>query len=114
VLINGCGPIGLMNVAAARALGARRIIASDPNPLRRQCALQLGADRAVNPVEENLAAVVRDLTGSQASGGGVDVGIEYSGTEAGFQAVLFDPQRRGAEPRITTLAELAGLVRSRA
>ena len=99
VLINGCGPIGLMNVAAARALGARRIIASDPNPLRRQCALQLGADRAVNPVEENLAAVVRDLTGSQESGGGVDVGIEYSGTEAGFQAV-FDSLCKGGDFRL--------------
>ena len=34
--------------------------------------------------------------------------------KAGFQAVLFDPQRRGTEPRITTLAELSGLVRRRA
>ena len=34
VLVNGCGPIGLMTVAAARALGARRVLAADPNPLR--------------------------------------------------------------------------------
>jgi len=44
VLVNGCGPIGLMAVTAARALGAARIAAADPNPLRRGQALKMGAD----------------------------------------------------------------------
>ena len=35
VLVSGCGPIGLMAVAAARALGTETIIAADPNGLRR-------------------------------------------------------------------------------
>jgi threonine 3-dehydrogenase len=84
VLVNGCGPIGLMNVAAARALGARTVIACDPNPLRLATARAMGADHVIDPGRDDLERACRDLTG----GLGVDVGIEYSGTEAGFQAVF--------------------------
>jgi threonine 3-dehydrogenase len=95
VLVNGCGPIGLMNVAAARALGARRIIAADLNPLRLRTAEKLGADRVVDAARESVAQAAKDLTGGQ----GVDVGIEYSGTEAGFQAV-FDSLMKGGDFRL--------------
>ena len=95
VLVNGCGPIGLMNVAAARALGARLIIACDPIQLRRDTAKLLGADRCVDPLTEDLPAIVRDMTG----GDGVDVGIEYSGTEAGFHNV-FECITKGGDFRL--------------
>ncbi len=95
VLINGCGPIGLMNVAAARALGADTIIASDLNPLRLAMAERMGADRALNAGEDDVAKSVRDMTG----GDGVDVAIEYSGSEAGFRAV-FDSLAKGGDLRL--------------
>jgi threonine 3-dehydrogenase len=95
VLINGCGPIGLMCIAAARALGARSIIASDINPLRLKTAETLGADRVVNVSEVALADAAKDFTG----GTGIDVGLEFSGTEAGFKAV-FDALARGGEFRL--------------
>lgn len=95
VLVNGCGPIGLMNVAAAQALGARSVIACDPNALRRKTAEKMGAERTVDPTNENLADVVSEMTG----GAGVDVGIEYSGTEAGFRAV-FDALAKGGDFRL--------------
>jgi threonine 3-dehydrogenase len=84
VLVNGCGPIGLFNVAAARVLGAAAVIAVDVHPLRLRCAAQLGADRVVNAREEDVAAVARDMT----RGAGVDVAIEYSGTPEGFATAL--------------------------
>lgn len=95
VLVNGCGPIGLMNVATARALGAIRVIAADLNPLRLDMANKMGADRAVHAGEEDLAAIVADMTG----GSGVDVGIEYSGSEAGFNAT-FDALAKGGDFRL--------------
>lgn len=95
VLVNGCGPIGLMAIAVARALGAARIIASDLNPLRLKTAEIMGADRAVKADDENLGDVVRDMTGGE----GVDVGIEFSGSEAGFQAV-FDSLCKGGDFRL--------------
>ena len=84
VLVNGCGPIGLMAVAAARALGAVTIIACDINPLRLRAAETMGADRAVDAGDADLSSVVRDMT----AGAGADVGFEFSGTEAGFNAVF--------------------------
>ena len=80
VLVNGCGPIGLMAVATARALGAARVIACDLNPLRLRAAETMGADRAVDGAGEDLPGIVRDMTG----GAGADVGIEFSGSESGF------------------------------
>lgn len=78
VVVSGCGPIGLMNVAAARALGATRVIATDVNPLRLRMALTMGADRTIDVTRENPRDIVRDLT----RGNGVDVLIEYSGQPA--------------------------------
>lgn len=75
VVVAGCGPIGLMNIAAARALGALRVIATDINPLRLKMALTMGADRAIDVAEQDPLPVVRDLT----HGRGADVVIEYSG-----------------------------------
>ena len=95
VLVNGCGPIGLMTIAAARALGARRIIAADANPKRLKIAEQLGADRVVNVRDESVVSVVRECTGDR----GIDVGIEASGTEDGFRAV-FEALAKGADFRL--------------
>jgi threonine 3-dehydrogenase len=79
VLVNGCGPIGLMNVAVAQHFGARRVIASDPNPLRRQMAERMGADLVIDPATEQVAQAVRNAT----SGEGADVVFEYTGSPQG-------------------------------
>lgn len=95
VLVNGCGPIGLMAVAAARALGAARIVAADLNPLRLAAAERMGADRALRADETDVAAALRDMT----AGEGADVGIEFSGSEAGFRTV-FDSLCKGGDLRL--------------
>ena len=79
VVVNGCGPIGLMNIAVARRFGARRIIAVDPNPARRRTAETMGADIVVDPLTENPIQRVRDMT----DGDGADVVFEYTGQAAG-------------------------------
>ncbi len=95
VLINGCGPIGLMTVAVARVLGASLIIASDLNPLRLKTAELMGADRSVKADAEDLSKIVSDMT----RGDGVDVGIEFSGSEGGFRAV-FEGLGKGGDFRL--------------
>src|SRR5262249_40897892 len=47
----GCGVMGLLNLAAARALGARRLTAVEPDDSRRELALSFGADEALTPEE---------------------------------------------------------------
>lgn len=95
VLINGCGPIGLMAVAATRALGAARVVACDLNPLRLATATTMGADRIVKADEEDVVAVVNDLT----AGEGADVAIEFSGSETGFNA-CFEALAKGGDFRL--------------
>jgi L-iditol 2-dehydrogenase len=59
VWVIGAGPMGLMNVRLARYFGAKPIIVSDPVQVRREFALGVGADLALDPgqpdFDENLA-----------------------------------------------------------
>lgn len=80
IAILGCGPIGLMGVAIARACGASLIIASEPHPFRRELAKRMGADIVVNPKEQDLVEIVRVET----RGDGVDAVAEMSGYPQAF------------------------------
>jgi len=69
VLVVGAGPIGLMHMLLAQMQGAARVIVSEISPERLAQAVELGADRAVNPAEEDLAAVIDQ----ESRGEGADV-----------------------------------------
>jgi L-iditol 2-dehydrogenase len=65
VLIVGAGPIGMMHLLLAGLRGARRMIVSDLESGRLALATRAGADRVVNPTEEDLAAVVAEESDNQ-------------------------------------------------
>ena len=71
VAILGAGPIGILHIKLARLAGARLIIVSEPNPLRREAALKAGADMAIDPTTEDIFARTKSVT----NGLGVDVAI---------------------------------------
>jgi L-iditol 2-dehydrogenase len=50
-VVVGCGVMGLLNLAAARALGAGRLVAVEPDPGRLQRARACGADDTATPDE---------------------------------------------------------------
>jgi threonine 3-dehydrogenase len=87
VLVTGCGPIGLMSIAVAKACGSSTVFATETNDHRRQMALQMGADFVLNPAAEDPIKKIRDETG----GTGVDVLLEMSGNpkaiQQGFKAL---------------------------
>ena len=66
VIVQGCGPIGLMMVAALRTFGINNIIAIDGNDERLEWAAKLGADHGINyrraGSTEAVAEEVRGLT----------------------------------------------------
>jgi L-iditol 2-dehydrogenase len=68
----GAGPIGLLTVAALRLAGAARILAVEPVAARRELALRLGADAAIDPVAVNP----REALLGETRGRGVDVAID--------------------------------------
>lgn len=75
VVVLGCGPIGLFAVGIVRALGARSVIAVEPNEFRRNLAKQMGADQLVDPSQEDPVAAVLEAT----EGHGAEVVLEMSG-----------------------------------
>ena len=68
----GAGPIGLLTIAAVKLAGASRIFAVDPVSARRDLALKLGADVAIDPA----SAEPRQTIASETGGRGVDVAID--------------------------------------
>src|SRR6202161_1685518 len=75
VVVTGPGPIGLMGVAVAKALGARRGVLTGTRDNRLQIGRELGADYVINAKKEDPVAAVRKLNG----GKGVDYVVECSG-----------------------------------
>ena len=58
VLVIGAGPIGLIMLQLAKLRGAASIIVSEPTSQKRELALKLGADKAVDPLQEDLWATL--------------------------------------------------------
>jgi len=78
VAVIGCGPIGLFAVGIARALGAWKVIAIEPNPYRRAMAAPMGADLVIDPTQTDPVAAVTEAT----NGSGAEVVLEMSGNAA--------------------------------
>jgi len=51
VIVQGCGPIGLLTLQCVAALGASHLVAIEPSPHRRELARQLGANEVLEPAE---------------------------------------------------------------
>jgi L-iditol 2-dehydrogenase len=75
VAVLGPGPIGLLGVAVAKALGAAPVILTGTRENRLQIGRELGADHTVNVRDEDPVTAIRQLTNGQ----GVDYIIECSG-----------------------------------
>jgi len=73
IVVSGPGPIGLMTVACAKALGAR-VILTGTRDARLELGRRLGADAVVNVRRENVMETVKHLTH-----GGADLVVECSG-----------------------------------
>jgi NADPH2:quinone reductase len=69
------GGVGQYAVQIAKLLGADTVIAGASTPAKRQIALDLGADHAIDYTQDDWPEEVRELTG----GVGVDGALEMSG-----------------------------------
>lgn len=70
VAVFGLGAVGLMAVQMARIAGADKVIALDPIEARREVAMALGADIALDPLADDGDAgmEIRRISGSTKSG----------------------------------------------
>lgn len=81
IAIIGCGPIGMMAVAIAKAVGASKVIAVEVNEFRLNLVKEIGADITINPLKEDVVKRVLEET----EGMGVDVVAEISGNPSAIQ-----------------------------
>lgn len=84
VAVTGCGPIGLMAIAVAKACGCSTLFATEVSAHRRNLAKRMGADEALDPTQGDVVAQVRSAT----DGAGVDVLLEMSGNSAAIHQGL--------------------------
>ena len=84
VLITGAGPIGVMATAIAKWAGARHVVVTDINPYRLELARNMGATRVMNPKDQDLPLVMKELGMAE----GFDVGLEMSGNGTAFRSML--------------------------
>ncbi|MFZ3115560.1 MAG: zinc-dependent dehydrogenase [Syntrophales bacterium] len=90
VLILGSGISGLLHLLLARATGAGRIILTDVNPYRRQMAVSLGADAALDALED-LPSRLRQLNGGRLA----DLVVICTGAPAAFRQAMVAVERGG-------------------
>lgn len=86
VIVQGCGPIGLMMIATLHACGITRIIAVDSVPRRLAMARRMGAETSLNIKDlgfEGVLAAVRDA----AAGFGADFAFQCTGVPAAAATV---------------------------
>ena len=89
-MVMGLGILGIFAIQELRAAGAYPVIAVDPIKERRDFALKMGADFALDPKDDNFTKNVIDL-----SRGGVNVCVEVTGLGEGLIQALDCMKRFG-------------------
>jgi len=82
-IVMGMGILGSIAVQLLKLGGAAPVIAVDPDAAKREKALQIGADFALDPYAPDFAQTAKAFTG-----GGAKVGIEVTGIGAGLDGIL--------------------------
>lgn len=82
-IVFGMGVLGMFAVQLLKISGAVPIIAVDPDEAKREKALTLGADYALDPYSPDFAKTVKEITA-----GGAKVGIEVTGVGAALDGIL--------------------------
>ncbi|SAK46157.1 dehydrogenase [Caballeronia hypogeia] len=112
VVVMGPGPIGLMGVGVAKALGASEVILTGTRDNRLEMGKRLGADHTINVRNENAVAKVREYTH-----GGAHYVLECSGAPNAVNDAALMLRRGGriclaAFPSEPVPIDVAALVRN--
>ena len=77
IVVAGCGPVGLLSIALARASGAAEVIVMEPSAPRREMAMAMGAGFAFDPIAAEQAGTrPADIIMEQTRGDGVMFAVE--------------------------------------
>jgi threonine dehydrogenase-like Zn-dependent dehydrogenase len=114
VVVTGPGPIGLLGVAVAKAMGAQPVILTGTRDNRLNIGTELGADHVVNIRKTpDVVGEVKKLNG----GKGVDYVVECSAAPNAVNEALYMVNRGGkvclaAFPHDPAMVDIAHIVRN--
>lgn len=92
VLVQGCGPIGLLLLVTVRTMGCRNIIAVDGDEKRLAAAKELGAKVAINFITEDAEARVKEET----DGKGAEMAFQCTGSPKAASTIWHYVRRGGS------------------
>lgn len=92
VLVQGCGPIGLLLLTTVRTMGCRNIIAVDGDKKRLKMAMKLGAKIVINFLEEDAEKRVKEET----EGKGAEIAFQCTGSPKAASTIWHYVRRGGA------------------
>jgi L-iditol 2-dehydrogenase len=88
VLVTGAGPIGLVSMLVAKAMGASKVIVVDLVDNRLEVAKKLGADFVIKASTDMDTATLVQKVKQSLGGDLADVTIECSGAEASIKLAI--------------------------
>ena len=105
VVVLGGGPVGIAACAILKRAGASKVIISETQDERAQIALKLGADVHINPLKEDFADRVLEIT----DGMGADLFMEATGLPTvvypGIERVIWEGRTLNSTVVVTARAE---------
>jgi len=105
VVILGAGPVGIAACAILKRAGASQVIISETQEERAQLALKMGADFHVNPLKEDFATRVLEIT----DGNGANLFMEATGLPEvvypGIEQVIWEGRTLNSTVVVTARAE---------
>ena len=87
VVVQGCGPIGLICIAVLRTMGIMNIIAVDGNPARLEFAKRLGASDSVSFKDYNGAEAMAEGISQKFGGHLADFAFQCTGSPVGHSNI---------------------------
>lgn len=87
VVVQGCGPIGLICIAVLKTMGIQNIIAVDGNEGRLEFAKRLGASGSVNFKDYNGAEAMAEGIAAQFGGQLADFAFQCTGSPVGHSNI---------------------------
>ena len=105
VVILGGGPVGLAACSILKRAGASKVIISETQENRGRMALKIGADYHINPLKEDFADRVLEIT----DGMGADLFMEATGLPEivypGIERVIWEGRTLNSKVVVTARAE---------
>lgn len=103
ILVLGAGPVGLVNLLTAKAMGASKVLITDVVNSRLQMAKDIGADEILNVGGMKQSEIVEEVL--KRLGGRPDAALECAGVASSLETAVLAVKSRGAVVAIGLGAE---------